>query len=66
LKFVPFWKYRYSVEAEKRFKSKVLNIEGKGKGFLNALNKSKEEMEIEGLAVPTRVPAVPYELKGQT
>jgi len=63
LKFVPFWKYRYSVEAEKRFKSKVLNIEGKGKGFLNALNKSKEEMEIEGLAVPTRVPAVPYELK---
>ena len=63
LKFVPFWKYKYSVEAEKRFRSKVLSIAGKGKGFLNALNKSKEEMEIEGLAAPTRIPAVQYELK---
>lgn len=63
LKFVPFWKYRYSVETEKRFRSKVLSIAGKGKGFLNALNKSKEEMEVEGLAAPTRIPAVQYELK---
>lgn len=63
LKFVPFWKYKYNVEAEKRFRSKVLSIAGKGKGFLNALNKSKEEMEIEGLGTPTRVPAVQYELK---
>src|SRR5690606_28427754 len=63
LKFVPFWKYKYSVEAEKRFRSKVLSIAGKGKGFLNALNKSKEEMEVEGLAAPTRIPAVQYELK---
>ena len=63
LKFVPFWKYRYNVEAEKRFRSKVLSIAGKGKGFLNALNKSKEEMEIEGLGMPTRIPAVQYELK---
>jgi len=63
LKFVPFWKYRYSVEAEKRFRSKVLSITGKGKGFLNALNKSKEEMKVEGLAAPTRIPAVKYELK---
>jgi len=63
LKFVPFWKYRYNVEAEKRFRSKVLTIAGKGKGFLNALNKSKEEIEIEGLGTPTRVPAVQYELK---
>jgi len=63
LKFVPFWRYRYSVEAEKRFRSKVLSIAGNGKGFLNALNKSKEEMQIEGLGTPTRIPAVQYELK---
>lgn len=63
LKFVPFWKYIYNVEAEKRFRSKVLTIAGKGKGFLNALNKSKEEMDVEGLGIPTRVPAVQYELK---
>ncbi len=63
LKFVPFWKYRYSVEAEKRYRSKVMSIAGKGKGFLNALNKSKEEMQVEGLGTPTRIPAVQYELK---
>jgi hypothetical protein len=63
LKFVPFWRYEYSVEAEKRFRSKVLSIAGKGKGFLNALNKSKEEMEIKGIAAPIRIPAVQYELK---
>ena len=61
LKFVPFWKYRYNVDAEKRFRSKVLSIAGKGKGFLNALNKSKEEMEIEGLGAPTRIP-LPYSM----
>lgn len=63
LKFVPFWKYSYIVEAEKRFRSKVVSITGEGKGFLNALNKSKENMEIEGLGIPTRIPAVQYEVK---
>jgi hypothetical protein len=63
LKFVPFWKYSYIVEAEKRFRSKVVSITGEGKGFLNALNKSKENMDIEGLGIPTRIPAVQYEVK---
>lgn len=63
LKFVPFWKYRYNVEAEKKFRSKILSIVGEGQGFLNALNKSREEMEIEGLGIPTRIPAVQYEVK---
>ncbi len=63
LKFVPLWKYSYNVEAEKRFRSKVLSITGEGKGFLNALNKKKEDMELEGLETPTRIPAVVYEVK---
>jgi len=63
LKFVPFWRYKYNVEAEKKFRSKVLSIVAEGKGFLNALNKSREEIEIEGLGTPTRIPAVEYEVK---
>jgi hypothetical protein len=63
LKFVPFWKYRYNIEVEKKFRSRVLSIDGEGKGLLNALNKSREEMKIEGFGVPTRVPAVQYEVK---
>ncbi|MFY1113391.1 MAG: hypothetical protein AB3K77_17185 [Methanosarcinaceae archaeon] len=63
LKFVPFWKYSYNVESEKRFRSKVLSITGEGKGFLNALNKTKEDIELEGLESPTRIPAVVYEVK---
>jgi hypothetical protein len=61
LKFVPFWKYIYNVEVEKRFRSKVLSISGKG--FLNALNKSNEDMKIEGLRMPTRIPAVQHEIR---
>ena len=63
LKFVPFWKYSYIVEAEKKFRSKVMSISGEGEGFLNALNKSKENMDIKGLGMPTRIPAVEYEVK---
>jgi hypothetical protein len=63
LKFVPFWRYQYNVEAEKRFRSKVLSIVGEGKGFLNALNKAKEEMEIEGISTSIRLPPVKYELR---
>jgi hypothetical protein len=63
LKFVPFWKYRYNVDVEKRFRSRVLSIAGKGNGLLNALNKSREEMKIDDFGTPTRIPAVQYELK---
>lgn len=63
LKFVPFWKYRYNVEVEKKFRSRVLSIAGEGKGLLNALNKSREEMKIEGFGIPTKVPAGQYEVK---
>lgn len=63
LKFVPFWKYYYHVDAEKKFRSKILSIVAEGKGFLNALNKAREDMEIEGLGTPTRIPAVEYEVK---
>lgn len=63
LKFVPFWKYSYKIEVEKRFRSRVLSIAGEGKGLLNALNKSREETKIEGFSVPTRVPTGQYEVK---
>ncbi|MDD3041685.1 MAG: hypothetical protein PHW56_01860 [Methanosarcinaceae archaeon] len=63
LKFVPFWKYEYSVEVEKRIKSKVLSIVGDGEGCFNALNKRKEEMKFEEMKNPTRVPPVVYEVK---
>jgi hypothetical protein len=63
LKFVPFWKYRYNVEVEKKFRSRVLSISGEGKGLLNALNKSREDMKIEGFGVPTKVPTTQYEVK---
>jgi hypothetical protein len=63
LKFVPFWKYSYKIEVEKKFRSRVLSIAGEGKGLLNALNKSREETKIEGFGVPTRVPTGQYEVK---
>jgi len=44
LKFVPFWRYDYSVNSKKRYKSKIVDISGEGAGCLNALNGNNESM----------------------
>ncbi|MDK2891861.1 hypothetical protein [Methanohalophilus sp.] len=43
LKFVPFWKYIYSLHSEYQFKSKIIDISGEGEGFINAVNGNTEE-----------------------
>ncbi len=46
LKFVPFWKYVYSLRSEYQFKSKLIDITGEGEGFINAVNGNPEEFSL--------------------
>ncbi|MBP2030553.1 hypothetical protein J2755_001501 [Methanohalophilus levihalophilus] len=46
LKFVPFWKYVYSLHSEYQFKSKMIDISGEGEGFINAVNGNSEEFTL--------------------
>lgn len=46
LKFVPFWKYVYSLRSEYQFKSKMIDISGEGEGYVNAVNGNTEEFAL--------------------
>jgi hypothetical protein len=63
LKFVPFWKYDYSLGVEHRYRSKIIDISGDGSGFINALNGNQEEMTLEGVQKTVAVPNVEYDVK---
>ncbi|MBP1910522.1 hypothetical protein [Methanolobus bombayensis] len=63
LKFVPFWKFDYSLGVEHRYRSKIIDISGDGSGYINALNGNKEEMDLENIQKTVAVPNVEYDVK---
>ncbi|MDG6244563.1 MAG: hypothetical protein QCH31_09295 [Methanolobus sp.] len=63
LKFVPFWKYSYSLGVEHRYKSKIIDISGDGTGCLNALNGNNEKMDLRDIHDSVMVPDVEYDVK---
>lgn len=64
LKFVPFWKYEYSINVEQQYKSKIIDISGDGVGCLNALNGNNELLDIKDVHDNIEVPDEMYEVKG--
>ncbi|MGP8337338.1 MAG: hypothetical protein ACT6FC_03780 [Methanosarcinaceae archaeon] len=64
LKFVPFWLYRYSINIEQQYKSKIIDISGNGEGCLNALNGNNENIQIDVVHEKIEVPDEAYEVKG--
>ena len=66
LKFVPFWKYEYSISVEQQYKSKIIDISGDGVGCLNALNGNNEVLELKEVYDSIEVPDETYEVKGPT
>lgn len=63
LKFVPFWKYNYSLSVEHRYRSKIIDISGDGSGCLNALNGNVETMHLDDIQKTVSVPNVEYDVK---
>jgi len=64
LKFVPFWQYRYSINIEQQYKSKIIDISGNGGGCLNALNGNNELIQINEVHDEIEVPDEAYDVKG--
>ena len=64
LKFVPFWTYRYSIDIEQQYKSKIIDISGNGNGCLNALNGHDEKLEFNEVCDSVEVQDDGYEIKG--
>lgn len=64
LKFVPFWTYRYSINIEQQYKSKIIDISGNGNGCINALNGHDEKLEFNEVCDSVEVQDENYEIKG--
>jgi hypothetical protein len=63
LKFVPFWRYNYSLNVEHHYRSKIIDISGDGSGYVNALNGNPEEMNLQNVQNTVSVPNVEYDVK---
>ncbi len=65
LKLVPFWRYSYSLNVEKTYKSKIIDISGEGVGYLNALNGNISNIAVSEVSDVLELPDDEYELKTQ-
>jgi hypothetical protein len=63
LKFVPLWKYTYDIQAQRQFRSKIIDIEGDGEGYFNSMNEIFEDLELPEISNQTEVEVNDYEVK---
>ena len=63
LKFVPLWKYTYEIQAQRQFRSKIIDIEGDGEGYFNSMNEIFEDLELPEISNQTEVEVNDYEVK---
>ena len=63
LKFIPYWKYSYSINVDKMFCGERIRISGNGSGLYNAVNGMRDDMEIGSISVLRSLPTDDYEEK---
>lgn len=63
LKFMPLWRYKYSFNAQKRFRSKIVDLSGNGEGGINALTGDNNFTSYKEIRNNVEVPTQNYEIK---
>lgn len=63
LKFIPVWYYRYSFDAQKKFKSKMVDLKGEGEGYVNAITGENYFGKCKDIQDNTFVPTQHYDIK---
>ncbi len=63
LKFIPVWYYRYSFKSQKKFKSRVIDLNGEGEGYINAITGINSFNKYKDIQDNTLVPTQNYEIK---
>lgn len=63
LVFLPVWYYRYSIEAQKKFKSKVIDLTGEGEGYIHAITNENSFNAYKDIKDNIFVPTQNYEIK---
>ena len=62
IEFVPFWNYRYAIDAYRQHKTKTVHISSEKSGAINALNREEREY-IREVCASIPVPCQNYEIK---
>ena len=62
LKFSPFWKYKYSVQSEKKYKNKIIDLSGEGGGLFNAINANMDTHILAEVSDQVTIPNCKYEI----
>ena len=63
LRFIPVWYYKYSFNAQKKFKSRMIDLIGNGEGYIHALTGENSFEKYRDVQDNTLVPTQNYEIK---
>ncbi len=63
LNFIPVWHYSYSFSAQKKFKSRLVDLTGDGEGYIHALTGENSFIKYRNVQDNTFVPTQNYEIK---
>ncbi|MDV0446429.1 hypothetical protein MsAg5_02620 [Methanosarcinaceae archaeon Ag5] len=63
LKFVPYWKYDYTISVDRRMGSEQIKMSASGDGIYNAITGMEDEIELGEITEQTEIPDIEYVLK---
>ncbi len=63
LKLFPVWYYSYSFRAQKKFRSKIVDLAGEGEGYINALTGENSFNKYKDIQDYASLPTQNYEIK---
>lgn len=63
LKFIPVWYYNYSVSTQKKFRSRTVDLSGRGAGYIHAITGENYFVKFKDVHDSVTVPTQNYEIK---
>ncbi len=63
LKFVPYWKYTYTLKVDRKAGSDHIKMAASGEGLYNAVNGNEDDIELGDIGTQTVIPDIEYIMK---
>ncbi|WNY24413.1 hypothetical protein MmiHf6_17490 [Methanimicrococcus hongohii] len=63
LKFVPYWKYTYTLKVDRKMGSDHVKMAASGEGLYNAVNGIEDDIELGDIGTQTVIPDIEYVMK---
>ena len=63
LKFVPYWKYTYTLKVDRKIGNDQVKMSAAGEGLFNAVNGNEDTIELGEIGTQTEIPDTEYVMK---